>query len=262
MTSRDDLPVGDINLGPKQAEFGASNFGRILRACFALLLTGLGGVALVGLVTKIINGELVNLSRGFLVIFFCLGCAAALLWSARHAGRIRVELYADGLVLHLGSSMQACRWDDILVVTEIKLGLAEFYEFLVGVMSHQTHAFHLHLRSGEVIILPNYIRGLARLGYTIKAATLPRLVVVSLAELDGARSVSFGPIRLSPDGIEVNDKQLPWGKVKRVKRLGNWLDIHRRGALLRWKRFNLGEVPNAHVLEEIVAQRSGARAEK
>jgi len=257
MKTPDELLAGEINLGPKQAEFGASVWGRLLRACFATLLAVLGGIILVRLITMITEGEWENLSEGVFVLFLILGCAAALLWSARNAGRIRVEVYADGLVHRVGSSTHTCRWEDILVVTEIRLGFADFHEGLHGVMTHQTHAFHLHLRSGQVIALQDYISGLTRLGYMIKEATLPRLVAASLSDLDQGRPINFGPITLYPDGMEVKGKRLAWEEIKRVKRKGNWLFLHRRGALIFWKRLPLGEIPNAHVLEEILAQRSG-----
>src|SRR5207244_4076595 len=86
--------------------------------------------------------------------------------------------------------------------------------YLEGVMSHERHSFHLHLRSGEVIILKDYISRLTRLGKIIKEATLPHLLPLVLSKLNEGRVLDFGPILICPDGIEIADKSFPVNTIQ------------------------------------------------
>jgi hypothetical protein len=254
MTTREDLPTPQTGLGPKRAEFGASNRGQAARVFFGLACCGLGIAMLVALVFRLDEGRFDLLAPGLFVIALCAGIGVSLLRGSHTRSRTLVEVYKDGLVLREGEDDTSCRWIDVLAVTEVKQGASDFADWVVGVMKNETHSFHLHLSSGQVIVLKDYISDLARLGDILKQETLPRLLAAALEGLDQGRPVDFGPIRVRPGGIEVDGKTLPWEAIQGVKRKFNWFQIHRRGGWVSWKKFKLGEVPNAHVLEELVAR--------
>src|SRR5215470_1201289 len=157
MTTRAELPPLETDLGAQEAVFGSSRRNQVARLFFGLICCGLGVVMLVALILRLHEGQLEKVSGGLLGIGICGVSGVALLRGIRTGNRTRVEVYEQGLVLRDEEDDTSCRWTEILAVTEKKQGLSDPADFLVGVMSNETHAFHLQPRSGPVIVLKNYI---------------------------------------------------------------------------------------------------------
>ena len=240
------------DLGPKQAEFRSSGWGRMTLGCLGLICTLIGVAFLAALIVGLVNGQVAAL-RGVLVFGgLLLVGGIALLGGTRKAARARIEVYADGLVLREGADATCCHWADIVTVTEKEAVSGD--EVMGEALMHESRAFHLRLRSGRIIVLKSYISRLAKLGTVLKQETLPHLLPGYQAALDQGRRVEFGPISLQRDGIELQEDLLPWQEVAGVNRKRGWIRIHRPGAWTSWKKVKLSDVPNAHVLLEMVAQ--------
>jgi hypothetical protein len=251
----DSIPAEVPHLGPKQAEFGAASWGRIGRGCLGCICTFIGILMFVAIVVGLINGRF---AAGLFKLaafggLFLVG-GIALLRSIRAASGTRVEVYADGLALWDGPTIRVCRWQEIRTVIEKEAVSGE--EVVEQALQNETRAFRLYLNSGELIILKSYLGGLAELGDIIKQNTLPHLLPVYLAEWEQMRSLDFGAIGLCRDGIKVENQTLPWSDVREVKRKGGWIALHKQGGWTSWKKVKLSDVPNAHILLEMIAQHS------
>lgn len=120
-------------------------------------------------------------------------------------------------------------------------------------MQNETRAFRLHLDSGRLLILKSYLSGLAALGDLVKQNTLPHLLPAYLAEWEKNRALAFGPIGLNRDGLTVESQLLPWSEIQSLQRKGGWIAIYKQGGWVSWKKVQLSDVPNAHVLLAIMS---------
>lgn len=256
MRARDGRSTLDTNLGPKQTEFGASSGGRVVRGCLGLICCFIGALFLIAVIVGLLKFAWERLDDMLVFGGLFLAGGIALLLSIRAAGQTCVEVYADGLILREGPTATSCRWTDILTVTEKEAVSGD--EVIQEAMVSESRAFRLHLQTGEVIALKSYIEGLAELGAIIQEETLPHLFPACQVKLRQGQHVEFGPIRLHREGIEVQGQVLSWTEIQDVKRKGGWIRFYGRGAWGSWKKIKLSEVPNAHVLFEIVARRTGA----
>jgi hypothetical protein len=256
MTSPNAMPTSPQDLGPKQAEFRASGWGRTGLGCLGMICAGIGVAGFIGIAVALVNGRGTK-RLAALVAFACLFLVGgiALLRGMRKAGRTRVEVHAGGLALYDGAEVISCRWTEILAVTEKEAVTGG--EVIQEAMIHESRAFRLRLQSGEEIALKSYISGLAKLGAIVQRETLPHLKQHCQAELKEKRSIEFGPISLRVEGIEVQQELLPWAEVVGVERKKGWIEVQRLGASKSCKQVKLSDVPNAHVLLDLVAQRLG-----
>lgn len=255
MTFQNQLPTSAPDLGPKQAEFRASGWGRTGLGCLGVICVLIGVAGLVGIVVGLVNGEARRLSK--LVVFGLVFLAGgiALLRGMKKAGRTRVEVHAGGLVLHEGAEVFFCPWKEIVAVTEKEAVTGG--EVVQESLNHESRAFRLRLRSGQEVALKSYISGLVELGAIVKRETLPHLKQQCKAELKEQRKIDFGPISLRLEGVEVQGELLPWHEVTTIDRKGGWIRVQRLGESKSWKQLKLAEVPNAHVMLDLVAQRLG-----
>jgi hypothetical protein len=246
--------MSDSPLGLKQGEFRIE--GQIGRGCLGVICS-VGGVAiLVGIVVNLVNGTLIGGGRLLLAAGLCLMGGFALLRSVGRAGRTRVEVFTDGLVLHEGPAIQSCRWQDVVMV--IQKEAVDMNEGLGGALISEFRAFHLHLRSGQVIVLKSYIRRLLSLGSIVKRETLPHLLTGYQADLAEGRTATFGPLAIDRDGIVAQEQKLPWSEVRQVRQKAGWIKLYRPGKWFAWKKLKLSEIPNAHVLLHLASEFTGA----
>jgi hypothetical protein len=240
-------------LGAKVEEFRTENWSQLLRGCIGLFCLSIGALIVIVQVMDAFKGELRLTKAGLVVTMMLLVAGVGLLRGIREAARVRVELFSEGLILREGSIVVSCFWKEILVVLE-KEATHQQQRELESIASI-ARAFVLRLSSGRTIVLKSYLRDLERLGAAIQRGTLPHLLPQYQSALCAGRDAEFGSIRLVYAGIEVAKKTLPWSELGRIVRDGGWLKIKKRGAWFAWKKVRLNEVPNAHVLQEIVSQR-------
>src|SRR5689334_7549784 len=137
MTSRDDLPPHETDLGPQRVEFSASMRNQLARVFLGLVCCGFGVVVLVIFVIRLHEG---HLKRGWgealLLMVLCGACGVAILRGIRTGGQTRIEVYMDGLVLLEPEDETSCRWADIVTVTEKKRPVAAFGLFLIRLLTN------------------------------------------------------------------------------------------------------------------------------
>ena len=252
MNAVDGNLTGGSQFGTKQAEFRAFELAGKLADLswdlFVLVLAWFFFCCVLALANG--NGAFIHL-----VVFGMLFLAGgiALLVSIRAAGRTCVEVYEDGLVLRQQSHAQQCRWEEIVKVIEKEA--VDGDEVISEGLRSESRAFHLHLRSGKVIMLKSYLRAPARLGTTVKRETLPFLLPAYQEILQMGECAQFGPICVHRNGITVQEQTLLWVELQRDGASADGSCSIAAGTGRPGKKSNSLDVPNSHVLMQIVCER-------
>jgi hypothetical protein len=236
------------------AEFRSSARAQFGRACIGIVLMMVGVAILFAYLVGLLMGHLrpEQLHSVLFGLMFLAGGGRVLFVSARRSTPTAVDVCMEGLVFQEGTTTVAFRWSDVLTVTEKRSVGDE--ERRRDSLVNELRAFRIGLQSGQVIILKSYIGRLGKLGTLIKENTLPHLLRRYCADLNQGRSVVFGALRLSVDGLTVQDRLLPWQQVRSVKCKGGLIKLCRRDRWMTWRIVKLTDVPNAHVLLPLVEQ--------
>jgi hypothetical protein len=218
------------------------------KGCGLVLVALLAIPALLAAVVQIVTGYWLGLACEVVGV-------GAIVWLLRRPGRPRrpppgvIELHEEGLLLRVGETTTAMRFDEVKTVTsEHELHRRS----LVRTEKHRVEA-----RDGRVIEFGTGWRLPRDLHDAIMLRTLPRLRTEALRAFDAGETVRFGPLALDEEGI-LPDKQplLPWSEAARV--------TVENGAICLWKTdtwekkgklydsTDVARVPNAYVLVEMI----------
>jgi hypothetical protein len=253
MVFSEDTARQEDDLGAIQATFGSSRTSRALRASLGTLCILLGVLFCLACVAGFCMGRAEAVHGAVFGVAFLTG-GSALLMGNRLAAKTSVEVCAKGLVVREGAMVTSCTWGEIIAVIEKQAVSSD--DVLAELRRHESRAIQLVLHSGLVIILKSYVCRLAELGAIIKRETLPLLLPSYQSALHSGQPVKLGLILLDRDGIVVGMDRLPWCEVSGADRKGGWVRLHRIGSWKSWKKVKLSEVPDAHVLIEMVNQRA------
>src|SRR5262249_37746613 len=155
--------------------------------------------------------------------------AARVLWHGRRDGNVRgVVSCPGGLVCVLTDRCVVAPWDEIDWVWE-------------GGRRFRT-------RGGPEGTLPESLEGRNILGELLYQETFQRLTICASAMALGGRTVDFGPIQVTRDGIAADGRRLTWPEVRGVDLIwGRVRVLHARDRGLDLD-VPLAEVPNLHAL--------------
>jgi hypothetical protein len=239
-------------LGPKVVGFRASTLGQVARFFLGWICIAVGAAFLLVCVLALnrVAGMPWHMMHSAVYGVLFLAGGIALNCSVRNAAQARCDVYELGLLLRQQSSVQMCRWDEIIELVEKEAVNVE--EVIGEGMRSESRAFHLRLRTGQVVVLKSYLRGLAKIGATVKRETLPLLLPAYQEMLRRGQKVEFGPIRLAQHDICVDAERRLWGELDRMRRNRGWLMFYCRGEWLAWKKVKVSAVPNAHVMVHLV----------
>jgi hypothetical protein len=224
-------------------------------ACAAQLLstpqpaTGNGGYwldAQAGLMWNLLwVGMLVGLIIGL------VGVPWAYYWAAI-VGRRRLTLYDGAFALDTKGGTHSYRWDDVQSYAFTRVS---DYGSFKGASPGSTVT--LRMASGERFVFDGTYRGPGNLASILTSATYSFILRRAVEQLLAGSAVTFGPVTISPNGLQYNSRQVGWPDLSGVT-LGNhsiaiWLrDPARAAGWRQLARLELSRVPNATALARIV----------
>jgi hypothetical protein len=196
-------------------------------------------------------------------MFIGPGVGIALIFFAVRSLRMWVLAYPTGLFVWHRGKVVAFPWDELRAIQitglpdKAKLhwpeavdgpGGACWYDLsgagrrLFGTTVTLTRA------DGEQLGLPSTLGEFAELGRRIQEETYRRLFPVAWADFQAGQPVAFGPIHCGLGGVTVGTSTLPWAQVDSLERAQDKLEVKRTEKKKVWKKVELNEVFNLHVL--------------
>jgi hypothetical protein len=166
-------------------------------------------------------------------------------------------------------------WDDI----DVWEGIADIYRHYV-VYEKTIHQVIIRRRDGKEVILNEDYPDIKWLGELVQTKILERELPRSLRMFNEGVTVHFGPLRVypdgigcckvilfcgcrsegvkfpepPPDGINYEEKILPWPKVADIKLERGRIRIYERGTASIWSQVTAESVPNLCVFLALVNQ--------
>jgi len=110
---------------------------------------------------------------------------------------------------------------------------------------------------GEQVVLPSTLDDFPALGRRVQEETYRRLFPSLWAAFAAYRSLEFGPVTLSRDGVTIGKGTLPWAEVDSLERAGDKLEVKKVGKKKTWNKVDLNELVNPHVLMGVAAWARG-----
>ncbi len=153
--------------------------------------------------------------------------------------RLRVEAHAEGL--RLGRGPRA-RWIPWPAIREVRAAGA----------SGSYAALGLRLDDGRRVRLTRTLADLDALVVRVKRGAFPGLLEGSRQQVNLGETLAFGPLRLTPDGVQAGRKAIQWKDVQAVEVRGGRLVISARPPGTTRLRVTAGRVPNVDVCVQLV----------
>ena len=238
------LPKGAENLGGKPiAEYKGM-------ASLSGVLVGLGVVfGLLGF-GLVIGGLLASRSDSSLLCLvppglICLGFGiwAANEWRLKH--NLRALVYPDGFIHVRGGRVNAFRWDEI----------AEVYQSM-----QRTHRFGRAAQkiymvkdaTGKKSVLTGELAGIAALGETIQREVTARMLPRCWEEYNQGKTLQFGALGISKEGISKGKEIQPWDQVEEVRLEWGSIVVKKNDKKLPWASITASSTPNLFVFTSMV----------
>jgi hypothetical protein len=111
--------------------------------------------------------------------------------------------------------------------------------------------------AGRTIVLKKWDARWADAYCELRAHVEPRLLTTARTQLTRVGAAEFGPVRVAADAVTVGkSKVVPFGELERVE-LGQFHVLFRKhGKRLPAARVHLSQVPNLHVMLDLVGERA------
>lgn len=185
-------------------------------------------------------------SGGFLV------AGVVILFLGRGRGGRVVHQHERGLSIQRGRRGSALRWDDIRQVhtRSVRYGLGRFpwgrQDSLV-LFTRDGRRFHLDQSLSDYDVLVE----------TVKRNVYPPLLDAYTRAFNHGQSIPFGPLRLTPEGIQNGRKILRWQNVALARLERGWLEAlpadRRAGPKLRFAAWS---IPNVDLCLQLIQELS------
>jgi hypothetical protein len=101
---------------------------------------------------------------------------------------------------------------------------------------------------GREFVFDNNVADLKRLRERVEEYTLKHLLPPALEAVREGGIVSFGPVSVSQEGLQIGAEQLPWERYDRGEAARGRLTIYAVGQSKPFCKVATADVPNSHVL--------------
>ncbi|HVK10465.1 MAG TPA: DUF6585 family protein [Gemmataceae bacterium] len=201
------------------------------------------------------------------------GAGLYLIYFAVRGRKMWVLDYPTGLFVWHRGAVAACPWDEIRAVQLSGLpdkavlvrqtdadGLPECLWFDLAKSAKKLFGTSITITrsDGEQVDVSSILGDFAALGERIQQETFRHLFPRHWASFQDMQTLSFGAVEVGPGGISVGKDTLRWPEVDALERVSDKLEVKQVGKKKAWKKVDLNEVVNLHVLMGVVqAKREG-----
>jgi hypothetical protein len=180
-----------------------------------------------------------------------LAGGVGLIYRARQTGALRVFIFPDGLARVERDKVDIVYWKEVRLVrggpeTRRNESTLSTPDQLV-----------LEQTDGPILAFNETLVRLRELRELVEERTLPHLLPPTLQAFRAGRTLRFGIIGVSRDGLAVGDGMLAWNDVESAEVVKGMLVIRARHPGATWRKFPRSQVPNLHVLVALI-ERVGA----
>lgn len=201
----------------------------------------------------------------FLLIFTPFGLLFAgaglhFIVSAYQNRVMRVFVYDYGLI-HIGRKSRQCiYWQNVQTVWH-KVVEDTSTDSDGHSKTTYIHTYTVNCIDGTQLKLDQTFAHLLQLGRSLEVGTAPYIFPGILKMYQMSRSVVFGSVTVTPQGLSYGAKTLPWAEVKSIKidEYYGQIVIKKQGKLFIWASIALGDVPNVEVFRMLVQHITGVR---
>ncbi|HEX9674764.1 MAG TPA: DUF6585 family protein [Anaerolineales bacterium] len=169
------------------------------------------------------------------------------IWTIRWSG-LRVIAHQRGLRILRGSRELAVPWENVLHVytSGVRYGVP-------GVIWGSRAALLLETSDRQRLRLSQAIEGLVELIQTVKRNVYPRLLASYTREYRSGKGLPFGPIRLTPQGVQKGRRSLGWGDLEAARIRDGRIEMKpKAGKRLGAIRASADSVPNVEICLQLV----------
>ncbi|HLI05305.1 MAG TPA: DUF6585 family protein [Ktedonobacteraceae bacterium] len=182
---------------------------------------------------------------------FFLNYGRSLVRRARRNRGAGVYLCTDGLLCTKESGVDAIRWDQIAEIWQTFTEISYY-----GRKYYMLRQFLLRRPDGTVLVLDAVFRSFKEIGAAVEQQVVSRFLPGVLAAYHAGNTVSFGPISVHLQGMNVSvnngQKMLTWDELDRVKIAEGIISIKKKGSLLAMTTVPMAQVPNVCLFAALV----------
>ena len=193
----------------------------------------------------------------FIGLFLSPAWGLYLITFAIRGMRLWVLVYPNGLFVWHRGRVVAFPWDEIRAVqihgVPQKSAIIHSDKCVLFDLHHSRRrvfgtSLLLTRTDGEQISLSSMLDGFPELSRRVQKETYEHLFAERWAELQGGRTVSFGPIMCSRRDISLGKRKLPWHHLYDIVRVADKLQIKQLGKKKPWAICSFHDIINPHVL--------------
>ncbi|QEL21021.1 DUF6585 family protein [Limnoglobus roseus] len=197
----------------------------------------------------------------FHILFWPPIIGTALLWFLYRNRGLRVLVFPTGLLRLRPDEVESFPWETIAVVRQ-KTDANE-PEYRWGVNGQLTACwlpvsvpavqvwnawFEIERADGTKTRFTPAVADYTDLAERVQRGTFSVLWPKLLADLGRGKSVAFGDLFVTPEGLRQGDRTLSWAEIKEVSLVHKILTIKRKNTWRTWLVKDSSQVPNLHVL--------------
>jgi hypothetical protein len=206
-------------------------------------------------------------------MFVAPGVGLYLIGFAIRGRKMWVLDYPTGLFVWHRGAVGACPWDEIRAIQIAGLpdkavlvrqtgsdGLPECFWFDLAKSARRVFGTSITMTraDGEQVEVSSILKDFAPLGERIQQETFRQLFPTHWAMFQDAQTLSFGAVEVGPGGITVGKDTLRWPEVDVLERVSDKLEVKQVEKKKAWKKVDLNEIVNLHVLMGVVQARREA----
>jgi len=165
---------------------------------------------------------------------------------------LRALVFSDGLVHIRGGRVNVFRWDEI---TEVYQSMQKTHRTGRAVQKIYT----VKDAGGKKSVLTGELAGIAALGETVQCEVTNRMLPRCWEDYQAGRTLHFGKLAISKEGISKGKEVLPWHQVEEVKLDRGSIAIQKEGGWISWASITASGTPNLFVFLSLVDKIIGVK---
>lgn len=224
--------------------FQSLGIGLGLLALGMLLCAGGGWIGQTLSLEGLLADAVAYISLGIFLGFF--GGAVMFIALALNTKRTSIYLYTQGLILTSKSGPEVYRWDQIGGLRD------KIVKRKVRTYRVTAHSYSIRRFDGQQAVLSDHIPRMKELWpiitQEVNAVLWPR--IQSLYQQ--GKTISFGSLTISQQGISTSKDRLPWDQVKSCTIANGRVVVEKQGQHVRWADIAADEFTNFLLLDRLI----------